>query len=78
VFVALREPLARSRAVNSNGWVTLGLAFGTGAVGILLLLGGLLAMLDSGDRRGLLNVLRHPLRTAFGEADMHRGDDRPR
>jgi hypothetical protein len=54
-------------ATSSLG--TLGLAFGAGALAIALLLGGLLAMLGADDRRGLLALLRHPLRTAFAEPD---------
>jgi hypothetical protein len=60
-------------ATSSLG--TLGLAFGAGALAIALLLCGLLAMLGADDRRGLLGLLRHPLRTAFAEPDRPDEDD---
>jgi hypothetical protein len=60
-------------AVSSLG--TLGLAFGAGALAITLLLCGLLAMLGEDDRRGLLVLLRHPLRAAFAEPDRPDEDD---
>jgi hypothetical protein len=44
-------------------------AFGAGAVGIVVLVGGLLAMLEGEDRQKLLRVLRHPIRTAFAERE---------
>jgi hypothetical protein len=59
----------------TSGLETLGLAFGAGALAIALLLGGLLAMLGADDRRGLLTLLRHPLRTAFAEPDRPDEDD---
>lgn len=62
-------------ATSSLG--TLGLAFGAGAFAIALLLCGLLAMLAPQDRSGLLGLLRHPLRAAFGESDRPDPDDQP-
>jgi hypothetical protein len=59
--------------IATSGAETLGLAFGAGAVAIVLLIGGLLAMLGADDRRSLLGLLRHPLRAAFAEPD--RPDD---
>ena len=50
----------------ASGLVTLIVAFGVGGIAIALLLGGLLAMLERHDRRALLRLLRHPLRTAMG------------
>jgi hypothetical protein len=67
------EPAAMVPATSSLA--TLGLAFGAGAVAIGLLLAGLLAMLGAEDRRGLVGMLRHPLRTAFSEPDRPDEDD---
>jgi hypothetical protein len=58
-----------ARVIATSGAETLGLAFGAGGLAIVVLICGLLAMLAPDDRRRLLGVLRHPVRTAFAEPD---------
>jgi hypothetical protein len=53
----------------SSGGLTLVFAFGAGAIGIVVLVGGLFAMLESEDRRKLARVLRHPFAVALEERD---------
>jgi hypothetical protein len=71
----MRACQAVAMAMATSSVETLGLAFGVGALAIALLLAGLLAMLGADDRRGLIGMLRHPLKAAFAEPDRPDEDD---
>ena len=53
----------------SSGGIALAAAFGVGFVAIAVLLGGLLAMLEGDDRRALVALLRHPVRSVSGTTE---------
>jgi hypothetical protein len=53
-------------ALASSDVMVLVYAFGVGLVAIGVLLIAVLGMLERADRKALLNLLRHPVRTIFG------------